>query len=122
MVGSERFVSNAVATPTVTYIIVANNSRLRANAQGIIVLKARGSLTHITLNDVLIVQNLRFNLLSAAQLMDCGVELSTDLRTRDILMHYTAPKKALWQIGRAHSKNGVYILDFDIPDCSGDSK
>ncbi|CAI7804563.1 unnamed protein product, partial [Closterium sp. NIES-53] len=122
MVGSERFVSNAVATPTVTYIIVANNSRLRANAQGIIVLKARGSLTHITLNDVLIVQNLRFNLLSAAQLMDCGVELSTDLRTRDILMHYTAPKKARWQIGRAHSKNGVYILDFDIPDCSGDSK
>ncbi|CAI7904385.1 unnamed protein product [Closterium sp. NIES-53] len=54
--------------------------------------------------------------------MDCGVELSTDLRTRDILLHYTAPKKVRRQIGRAHSENGVYILDFDIPDCSGDSQ
>ncbi|CAI7910348.1 unnamed protein product [Closterium sp. NIES-54] len=122
MVGSERFVSNAVATPTVTYVTVANNTCLRANAQGIIMLKARGSLTHITLNYVLIVQNLRFNLLLAAQLMDCEVELSTDLRTRDILLHCTAPKKARRQIGRAHSENGVYILDFDIPDYSGDSK
>ncbi|CAI7763027.1 unnamed protein product, partial [Closterium sp. NIES-53] len=25
-------------------------------------------------------------------------------------------------IGRAHSENGVYILDFSIPDCSGDSQ
>ncbi|CAI7776657.1 unnamed protein product [Closterium sp. NIES-54] len=54
--------------------------------------------------------------------MDCGVELSTDLRTRDILLHYTAPKKACRQIRQAHSESGVYILDFDIPDCSGDSQ
>ncbi|CAI7854980.1 unnamed protein product [Closterium sp. NIES-53] len=54
--------------------------------------------------------------------MDCGVKLSTDLCARDILLHYTTPKKARRQIGRAQSKNKVYILDFDIPDCSGDSK
>ncbi|CAI7729769.1 unnamed protein product [Closterium sp. NIES-53] len=30
-------------------------------------------------------------------------------------------EKARRQIGRAHSKNGVYILDLDIPDCSSDS-
>ncbi|CAI7747573.1 unnamed protein product [Closterium sp. NIES-53] len=52
--------------------------------------------------------------------MDCGVDLSTDSETRDILLHYTTPNKARKQIGRAHSKNGVYILDFDIPDCSDD--
>ncbi|CAI7880973.1 unnamed protein product, partial [Closterium sp. NIES-54] len=119
-VGSEHYISNAIPTPAVTYVTMANNTRLRASAQGIVVLKARGSRTHITLNDALIMQNLHFNLLSAAQLMDCGVDLSTDPETRDILLHYTTPNKARKQIGRAHSENGVYILDFDIPDCSGD--
>ncbi|CAI7791263.1 unnamed protein product [Closterium sp. NIES-53] len=57
----------------------------------------------------------------AHQLVDCGVELSTDLRTCDILLHYAALTQARRQIGRAHSKNGVYILDFDILDYSGDS-
>ncbi|CAI7857349.1 unnamed protein product [Closterium sp. NIES-53] len=32
------------------------------------------------------------------------------------------PKKTREQIGRAHSKNNVYILDFSIPDCIGDSQ
>ncbi|CAI7767001.1 unnamed protein product [Closterium sp. NIES-53] len=32
------------------------------------------------------------------------------------------PNKTRKQIGRAHSENGVYILDFSIPDCSGDSQ
>ncbi|CAI7898969.1 unnamed protein product [Closterium sp. NIES-54] len=41
---------------------------------------------------------------------------------RDILLHYNAPNVARNQIGRAHSENGVYILDFNIPDCSGDSQ
>ncbi|CAI7861733.1 unnamed protein product [Closterium sp. NIES-54] len=122
MVGSERYISNAVSTPTVTYVTVANNARLHASAQGIVVLKARGSRTHITLNDVMIVQNLCFNLLSAAQLMDCGVNLSTEPKTCDILLHFTMPNKTRKQIGRAHSENGVYILDFSIPDCSGDSQ
>ncbi|CAI7786915.1 unnamed protein product [Closterium sp. NIES-54] len=81
MVGSERYISNAVSTHTVTYVTVANHIRLHASAQGIVVLKARGSRTHITLNDVLIVQHLPFNLLSAEQLMDCGVDLSTDPET-----------------------------------------
>ncbi|CAI7775819.1 unnamed protein product [Closterium sp. NIES-53] len=121
MIGSERFVSNAVSTPTVTYVSVANNTHLHASAQGIVVLKAHGSRTHITLKDMLIVHNLCFNLLSAAQLMDCGAELSTDLRMRDILLHYTALAKARRQIGRAHSESGVCILDFDIPDCSGNT-
>ncbi|CAI7909205.1 unnamed protein product [Closterium sp. NIES-54] len=122
MVGSEHYISNAIPTPTVTYDTMANNTRLRASAQGIVVLKARGSRTHITLNDVLIVQNLLFNLLSAAQLMDCGVDLSTDPETHDILLHYTIPNKTRKQIGREHSENSVYILDFSIPDCSGDSQ
>ncbi|CAI7760999.1 unnamed protein product [Closterium sp. NIES-53] len=52
--------------------------------------------------------------------MDCGVDLCTDPETRDILLHYIALNKARKQIRRAHSHNGVYILDFDIPDCSGD--
>ncbi|CAI7741295.1 unnamed protein product [Closterium sp. NIES-53] len=115
MVGSERYISNAVPTPTVTYVTVANNTRLRASAQGIVVLKARG-------NDMLIVQNLCFNLLSGAQLMDCGVDLSTDPETRDILLHFTMPNKARKQIGRAHSENDVYILDFTFHDYSGDSQ
>ncbi|CAI7914994.1 unnamed protein product [Closterium sp. NIES-53] len=54
--------------------------------------------------------------------MDCGVDLSTDPETRDILLHYIAPNRPRKQIERAHSENGVYILDFDIPDCSGDSQ
>ncbi|CAI7923565.1 unnamed protein product [Closterium sp. NIES-53] len=122
MVGSERYISNAVSTPTVTYVTIANNTRLRASAQGIVVLKARGSRTHITLNDVLIVQNLCFNLLSAAQRMDCAVDLSTEPETCDTRLHYTMPSKTRKQIGRAHSENGVYILDFSIPDYSGDSQ
>ncbi|CAI7767069.1 unnamed protein product [Closterium sp. NIES-53] len=93
-----------------------------ACAQGIVVLKARGSRTPITLNDVLIVRNLRFNLLSAAQLMDCEVDLSTNPETRDILLHFTMRNKTRKQIGRAHSENGFYILDFSILDCSGDSQ
>ncbi|CAI7758285.1 unnamed protein product [Closterium sp. NIES-54] len=83
---------------------------------------ARGSRTHTTLNDVLIVQNLCLNLLLAAQLMDRGVDISTDPETRDILLHFTSPNKARKHIERAHSENGVYILDFDIPDCNGDSQ
>ncbi|CAI7886261.1 unnamed protein product [Closterium sp. NIES-54] len=117
-----RYISYAVSTPVVTYVTMANNTRLRASAQGIVVLKARGSRTQITLNDVLIVQNLRFNILSAAQLMDCGVDLSTEPETRNILLHYTMPNKTHKQIGRAHSENSVYVLDFGIPDCSGDSQ
>ncbi|CAI7862077.1 unnamed protein product [Closterium sp. NIES-54] len=105
-----------------TYVTVANNMRLRTSMQGIVVLKARGSRTHITLNNVLIVRNLCFNLLLAEQLMDCGVDLSTEPETRDILLHYTIPNKTRKQIGRAHSENGVYILDLSIPDCSGDSQ
>ncbi|CAI7830647.1 unnamed protein product [Closterium sp. NIES-53] len=54
--------------------------------------------------------------------MDCGVDLSTEPETRDILLHYTIPNKTRKQIGRAHSENGVYILDLSIPDCSGDSQ
>ncbi|CAI7839628.1 unnamed protein product, partial [Closterium sp. NIES-54] len=122
MVGSERYISNAIPTPADTYVTVANKTRLRASAQGIVVLKARGSRTHITSNDVLIVQNLRFNVLSVAQLMDCGVDLSIDPDTRDILLHYTTTNKSRKRIGRAHSGNGVYILTFDIPNCSGDSQ
>ncbi|CAI7903379.1 unnamed protein product [Closterium sp. NIES-53] len=122
MLGSERYISNTVRTPTMTYVTVANNTHVRASVQGIIVLKARGSRMHITLNDVLIVQNLCFNLLSAAQLMDCGVDLSTDHESRDILLHFTMPNKTRTQIGRAHLENDVYILDFSILDCSDDSQ
>ncbi|CAI7858888.1 unnamed protein product [Closterium sp. NIES-54] len=107
MVGSERYISNAVSTPIVTYVTVANNTRLRASAQGIVVLKARGSRTHIMQNDVLIVLKLRFNLLLAAQLMDYGVDLSTDPETRDILLHFMMPNKTRKQIERAHSENGI---------------
>ncbi|CAI7870275.1 unnamed protein product [Closterium sp. NIES-53] len=32
------------------------------------------------------------------------------------------PNKSHKQIGRAYSENGVYIFDFGIPDCSGDSQ
>ncbi|CAI7826513.1 unnamed protein product [Closterium sp. NIES-54] len=32
------------------------------------------------------------------------------------------PNKTRKQIRRAHSENGVYILDFSIPNCSGDSQ
>ncbi|CAI7817546.1 unnamed protein product [Closterium sp. NIES-54] len=113
MVGSERYISNAVSTPAVTYVSVANNTRLRASAQGIVLLKARGIRTHITLNGMPIVQNL-----IAAQLMDCGVNLSTEPKTRDILLHYTMPNKSRKQFGRARSKNGIYILDFSILHCS----
>ncbi|CAI7816325.1 unnamed protein product [Closterium sp. NIES-54] len=116
MVGYECYISNAFSTLAVTYVTVANSTRLCASAQGIVVLTAQGRRTHITLNVVLIVQNLRFNLLSAAQLMDCGVDLSTEPKTRDILLHYTMSNKTRKQIGRAHSEN------FGIPDCSGDSQ
>ncbi|CAI7859000.1 unnamed protein product [Closterium sp. NIES-53] len=32
------------------------------------------------------------------------------------------PNKTRKQIGRAHSENGIYILDLSIPDCSDDSQ
>ncbi|CAI7742834.1 unnamed protein product [Closterium sp. NIES-53] len=54
--------------------------------------------------------------------MDCGVDLSIEPETRDILLHYMMPNKTRKKIGRAHSENGVYIIDFGIPDCSGDSQ
>ncbi|CAI7774138.1 unnamed protein product [Closterium sp. NIES-53] len=36
--------------------------------------------------------------------------------------HFTMLNKTRKQIGRAHSENGVYILDFSIPYCIGDSQ
>ncbi|CAI7927474.1 unnamed protein product [Closterium sp. NIES-54] len=107
-----------------TYVTVANNEQLRANAQGIVVLQARDSNTHISFNDVLYVPNLRFNLLSAGQLRDCGVILTTDLATRDLVLTYAppdTPPESFKYLGRARSINGIYILDFDMPSCQASS-
>ncbi|CAI7806020.1 unnamed protein product [Closterium sp. NIES-54] len=49
--------------------------------------------------------------------MDCGVDLGTDPGIPDILLHFTMSNKTRKQIGRAHSENGVYILDLSILDC-----
>ncbi|CAI5500194.1 unnamed protein product [Closterium sp. Naga37s-1] len=119
MVGSTRYVSN-LSRASATYVTVANNERLRANSQGLVVLQARDSNTHISFNDVLYVPNLRFNLLSAGQLRDCGVIIHTDLATRDLILTYAppdTPPESFKYLGRARSINGIYILDFDIPPC-----
>ncbi|CAI7802755.1 unnamed protein product [Closterium sp. NIES-53] len=119
MVGSVRNISNISRAPA-AYVTVANNEQLRASAQGIVVLQARDSNTHITFNDVLYVPNLRFNLLSAGQLKDCGLMLATDPYTHDLILTYAPPDTPVElhkYIGRARSLNGVYVLDFNIPNC-----
>ncbi|CAI7890617.1 unnamed protein product [Closterium sp. NIES-54] len=124
MVGSKRFISNARPILQPTVFPVANNQQLEARACGIVVLKAHDSDVHITLNDMLIVQDLEFNLLSYEQLVQSGVLMTTDPESRCILMHwkdYIILDSKPRYIGKAHPDNGVYILDFDIPDCRADS-
>ncbi|CAI7736664.1 unnamed protein product [Closterium sp. NIES-53] len=123
MVGSVRYISNISCAPA-TYVTIANNEQLRANAQGIVMLQARDSNTHITFNYVLYVPDLRFNLLSAAQLSDSGVLLATNPYTRNLILTYApsdTPVKSHKYLGRARSLNGVYVLDFDIPNCQASS-
>ncbi|CAI7884101.1 unnamed protein product [Closterium sp. NIES-53] len=96
MVGSTRYISNLSRAPP-TYVTVADNGHLRTNGQGIVVLQARDSNTHITFNDVLYVPDLRFNLLSAAKLSDCGVTLTTDPYTRDLILTFAPPDSPVEQ-------------------------
>ncbi|CAI5477866.1 unnamed protein product [Closterium sp. Yama58-4] len=120
MVGSQRYISNVITTPTATYVTVANNNQLPANAQGIVMLQVRDNNTHFTFNDVLYVPNLRLNLLSAGQLSDCGVTFTTDPLTRDLELYFAPPDTPVEDrkyLGRARSIIGVYVLDFDLPDC-----
>ncbi|CAI7850812.1 unnamed protein product [Closterium sp. NIES-54] len=124
MVGSKRFISNARPIPEPTIVSVANNQQLAARACGIVVLKVLDNKIHITLNDVLIVRDLRHNLLSYEQLVNSGVLMTTDPETRCILMHwkdYSCPTVKPHYIGKARADNDVYILDFDVPDCHADS-
>ncbi|CAI7779126.1 unnamed protein product [Closterium sp. NIES-54] len=123
MVGSVRYVSNISRTPS-TYVTVANNEQLRASAQGIVVLQACDSNTHITFNDVLYVPDLCFNLLSAGQSIDCGVMLATNPYTRDLILTYAPPNTPVEShkyLRRACSLNGIYVLEFDIPNCQASS-
>ncbi|CAI7886487.1 unnamed protein product [Closterium sp. NIES-53] len=123
MVGSVRYISNISRAPA-TYVTVANNEQLRANAQGIVVLQARDSNTHITFNDVVYVPDPRFNLLTAGQLRDRGVMLATYPYTRDLILTYTPPNTTVESnkyLGRARSLNGIYVLDFDVPNCQASS-
>ncbi|CAI7890098.1 unnamed protein product [Closterium sp. NIES-54] len=91
-----------------------------SDTQGIVVLQARDSNTHITFNDMLYVPDLRFNMLFAGQLRDSGVMLTTDPYTRDLILTYAPPDTPVEShkyLGRARSLNGIYVLDFDIPNC-----
>ncbi|CAI7744487.1 unnamed protein product [Closterium sp. NIES-53] len=124
MVGSNRFISNARPIPRPTVFIVANSQELEARACGIVVLKGRDSDIHITLNNVLIIRDLKYNLLSYEQLVHSGILISTDPKSRCILMHwkdYSASGSELHYIDKACPDNGVYILDFDIPNYRANS-
>ncbi|CAI7815118.1 unnamed protein product [Closterium sp. NIES-53] len=119
IVGSLRYISNVTATPTATYVTIANSNLLRANPQGIIMLQARGSNTRITFNAVLYVPNMPFNLLCAGQLSDSGVKFANHPVTRDLELHFTPPNtpvKDRKYLEKARSINRVYLLDFDLPD------
>ncbi|CAI7885322.1 unnamed protein product [Closterium sp. NIES-53] len=123
MVGSKCFISNARSILQPTIVMVANNQQLEARACGIIVLKARDNEIHITLNDVLVMRDLKYKLLSYKQLVHGSVLMSTDPESRCILMHwkdYSVRNRPRY-IGKAYPDNGVYILDFHIPDCCFDS-
>ncbi|CAI7799817.1 unnamed protein product [Closterium sp. NIES-54] len=123
MVGSVRYISNISRAPA-TYVPFANNEQLCSNAQGIMALQARDSNTHITFNDALYMPDLCFNLLSGGQLRDCGVMLTTDPYTRDLILTYAPPDTPVEShkyLGRARLLNGAYVLDFDIPNCQASS-
>ncbi|CAI7858023.1 unnamed protein product [Closterium sp. NIES-54] len=124
MVGSKRFISNARPIPQPIVVTVANNQQIKARSCGIVVLKAHDSDIHVTLNDVLIVRDLRYNLMSYEQLSNSGVLMTTDPKTRCIRMHwkdYSRPATKPRYIEKARADNDVYVLDFDIPDCCADS-
>ncbi|CAI7753415.1 unnamed protein product [Closterium sp. NIES-54] len=120
MVGSKRFISNARPIPQPTVVTVANNLQLETRSCGIVVLKAHDNDIRITLNDVLIVSDLKNNLLSYKQLLHSGVLVSTGPKIWRILVHwkdYIVRDGKPHYIGKACPDNGVYILDFNIPDC-----
>ncbi|CAI7888742.1 unnamed protein product [Closterium sp. NIES-53] len=124
MAGFKHFISNACPIPQPTAVTVANSQQLKARACSIVVLKAQDSDIHITLNDVLIVRDLKYNLLSYEQLVHNGVLMSTDTESQCIPMHWKDYSKSDSEpryIGKACPDNGVYILDFDIPNCRTDS-
>ncbi|CAI7915287.1 unnamed protein product [Closterium sp. NIES-53] len=124
MVGSKRFISTARPIPQPIVVAVANNQQIKARSCGIVVLKAHDSDIHVTLNDVLIVRDLRYNLMSYEQLSNSGVLMTTDPKTRCIRMHwkdYSRPATKPRYIEKARADNDVYVLDFDIPDCCADS-
>ncbi|CAI7791713.1 unnamed protein product [Closterium sp. NIES-53] len=73
-------------------------------------------------NESLMAYGVLLRNMSPAKQLSIRSYKTTSAPALDAWRHLNGMYQPKDSIGRAHSENGVYILDFDIPDCSGDSQ
>ncbi|CAI7795007.1 unnamed protein product [Closterium sp. NIES-54] len=115
MVSSDVFILNRERLFNEVEITVANSQTIYARSRGQIQLESHDTGYCIHISDVLIVPELRYNLLSLHQLMKCGVSLQTTENEMHLIYDGIF-------IGKATSVEGVFVLDFESPKISGDNE
>ncbi|CAI7864692.1 unnamed protein product [Closterium sp. NIES-53] len=103
-----RFIVNQRRLENPVVVTVANNQRLTAHWMGSIVLDSVEEDFSLHMNEVLLVPQLGFNLMSSAQLMKNGITLLGE--PGKFTLKYGDKK-----LGTAVEQNGVFVLNF-IPE------
>ncbi|CAI7869959.1 unnamed protein product [Closterium sp. NIES-54] len=103
-----RFIVNQRRLENPVVVTVANNQRLTAHWMGSNVLDSVEEDFSLHLNEVLLVPQLGFNLMSSAQLMTNGITLLGE--PGNFTLKYGEKK-----LGTAVEQNGVFVLNF-IPE------
>ncbi|CAI7811839.1 unnamed protein product [Closterium sp. NIES-53] len=117
MVGSPKFISESKHMRRPCKITAASNNRLKAYEIGEIYLEAEDIHLTIHIEDVLVVPNLQYNLLSSAQLMRCGVDIRRNCEDNTFELFYKNT-----YIGKAVDDNGVFVLNLTAEGTTGDSE
>ncbi|CAI7859219.1 unnamed protein product [Closterium sp. NIES-53] len=117
MVGLPTFISKSKRILLPCEITVKNNNRLQAYDIGEIYLESEDTYFTIHIGEVLVVTDLQFNLLSAAELMKCGVDIRSKCGDKSFELFY---KKSY--IGKAAEEDRVFVLNFTLQGNTGDSE
>ncbi|CAI7903181.1 unnamed protein product [Closterium sp. NIES-53] len=115
MVSSDVFILSRERLFNEVEITVANNQTIYARSRGQVQLESHDTSYCIHISDVLIVPELRYNLLSLHQLMKCGVGLQTTKDEMHLIYNGIF-------IGKATIVECVFVLDFESPRTSGDNE
>ncbi|CAI7777180.1 unnamed protein product [Closterium sp. NIES-54] len=114
MVSSSVFILNCEELFNEVEITVANSHTIYARSRGQIQLESHDTGYCIHISDVLVVPELQYNLLTLDQLMKCGVAVQTIENELHLIYDEI--------IGKATTEGGVFVLDFESPNTSGDNQ